>query len=403
MGTYQYIAYDAKGRRRKGLVEATSREAAIARLKREGFFPEEVVALTQKQEKKGRRILSLFWKRVRDTDRADMFFQLATLVSSGVSLTQALGIVAEQMENRALKRCLSVVRDRVLEGRRFSEALKDFQDMVGVEYVGMVEIAEKTGRLGEILFKIAEREEKKGTFNQKVAAALAYPAFVLVAGIFVVTFLLAYVIPKIQRIFASFHRDLPVITKLLIYVSEMVRSYLPLMLIVAVVFLFLYRLLLVKVESVRRFQDDMLLKVKLYRKILIFRFVSALSFQIESGIPLVDAIKNSLSVINNVVFADEVMRVVDWIETGGALDKGFEESGLFEPIFIASIAVGQRSGELGRFLKRLSQYYEKRLGYYIDTFVSLVEPAAVLVLGSIVGFIVMAIMIPIFNINQLVR
>ncbi len=403
MPTFKYIAYDTKGRKKEGIIEAPSSDIAVAQLKKSGLYTHTLTGISEKKSTTPLSRLLKSHKKVSQKARADMFFQLATLIETGIPLTEALDITAEQSPKAEIRDALKDVKDRVSEGMRLSEALSRHGWLFTETYIRMIEIAEKTGKLAEILFKISTREEEKSSFNQKIAPIVLYPAFVLTLGIGIVGFLLVYVVPKMEKIFASFHKKLPLITRMLIATGIFIKKYLLLILIIIALLAVALRLLYLRVASFRRRIDALLLRIGIYRKVVIAQFTSALAFQLEADIKLVDAIKGSAYVVKNTVFIEKAEEIADKINKGVAIDRAFKESGLFDKMFIASLATGTKSGRLPDFIRRISIYYDKKLSALLKSTISLVEPVAILTLGLIVGFIVMSIMVPLFNINQLVK
>ena len=267
----------------------------------------------------------------------------------------------------------------------------------------MIEIAEKTGRLADILFKISQREEERSSFNQRIAPIILYPSFILLLGFGVVVFLLGYVVPKMEKIFSSFHKELPLVTRLLISVGLFIKMYLPFALLSLLILAIAFNIAYLKWASFREKIDILLLKIPIYKKVAVAHFISNLSFLLNAYIPLVDAVVTSSEAINNVVFKSRLKDVAEKINEGVPIERAFEESNLFEKMFVSSISTGRRSGRLPDFVERIAVYYEKKIDSTIKAFLSVLEPATILLLGAIVGFIVMAIMIPLFSINQLVR
>ncbi len=403
MPAFKYLAFDNRGKKREGIVSADSLSAAISTLKEKGLYPDTIEKVSDNKSDRVFGVIAKRFFRISQRERADVFFQLATLVNTSMPLTEALTVVAEQSSNKRLKAILVEIRDKVSEGVRFSEALSGFEEVFLKQYIKMIEIAERTGKLPEILFKIAQREEERSSFNQKIAPVVLYPLFVMLFGTGVVIFLLGYVVPKMQKIFESFHQKLPFITRLLVNIGVFINNSMPIILILILVFFLLINVAYLKVEVFRKKIDSFLLKIPIYRKVAVSQFVSNLSFQLDAFIPLVDAVISSSETVGNVVFREKLLKVADKINQGMAVEKAFEEAGIFDKMLISSIATGRKSGRLPDFIRRIANYYEKKIDLNIKTTLSVLEPLTILALGTVVGFIVMAIMVPLFSINQLVR
>ena len=403
MPAFKYTAFDNRGKKKEGIINADSLSVAISSLKEKGLYPDSIEKISENRKNRVFGFLAKKFFRISQRERADVFFQLATLVNTSMPLTEALTIVAEQTSNKRLKAVLIEIRDKVSEGVKFSEALSNFESVFLKQYIKMIEIAEKTGKLPEILFKIAQREEEKSTFNQKIAPVILYPLFVMLFGTGVVIFLLGYVVPKMQKIFESFHKKLPFITRLLVNIGLFINNYMPIILVLTLTLLIVVNFAYFKIKFFRRKIDAFLLKIPIYRKIAVSQFVSNLSFQLDAFIPLVDAVISSSETIGNVIFKEKLLKAADKINEGVAVEKAFEEAGIFDKMLISSIATGRRSGRLPDFIRRIASYYEKKIDLSIKTTLSVLEPLTILILGTVVGFIVMAIMVPLFSINQLVR
>ncbi len=403
MPAFKYTAFDNRGKKKEGIINADSLSVAISSLKEKGLYPDSIEKISENRKNRVFGFLAKKFFRISQRERADVFFQLATLVNTSMPLTEALTIVAEQTSNKRLKAVLIEIRDKVSEGVKFSEALSNFESVFLKQYIKMIEIAEKTGKLPEILFKIAQREEEKSTFNQKIAPVILYPLFVMLFGTGVVIFLLGYVVPKMQKIFESFHKKLPFITRLLVNIGLFINNYMPIILVLTLTLLIVVNFAYFKIKFFRRKIDAFLLKIPIYRKIAVSQFVSNLSFQLDAFIPLVDAVISSSETIGNVIFKEKLLKAADKINEGVAVEKAFKEAGIFDKMLISSIATGRRSGRLPDFIRRIASYYEKKIDLSIKTTLSVLEPLTILILGTVVGFIVMAIMVPLFSINQLVR
>ncbi len=400
MPAFKYIAYDKYGKKLSGVIEAEAKESAILSLKNRGLYPETLATLETDQE----RFSKIFTiRRLSKRLIGDIAFQLATLLNSGIPLTEAIKIVATQIKNERLKNILLNIRDKVNQGTKFSVALEQYNNIFDPVYIKMISIAEKTGNLSQALFTIADYEEKKNNFTQRIASAAIYPAFILSMGSLVVCFLIIYVIPKMKKIFESLHKDLPLVTKILISSSSFLKeNFISFILTIAGIII-TCRLLYQKNEKFRHFIETILLKIPLYRKFLIARFSSSLAFQLKAGLSLIDGIIQASKVVNNEIFHHQMEEVANKIRDGAPIDTSFAATGIFDEMFIASISTGQKTGSLEEFIQRMANYYEKKIDIAMNRTISLVEPIFILLLGLIVGFIVMAIMIPLFEINQLIR
>jgi len=403
MPSFKYVAYDKHGKKRKGTIEAQSRDMAILVLTKNSIYPDKMENISSKNSKIAERVSNLYTRRASKSILSDLFFQLATLINTGIPLTLSLQITAEQPTNRQIKNILLDIKDRINEGEKLSSAIQKHTSLFSKDYIKMIEIAEKTGNLADILFKIADREEEKNYFNQKIMPVIAYPLFVLTLGMGIVGFLLAYVVPKMEKIFSSFHHKLPLLTRILIATGVFIKQYFFAITLFSILVFVAIEILYKKNSSFKSFIDKILLKIPIYRKITIARFVSTLTFQLNADIKLTDAIINSANVVNNTIFTKKLEATAEKINNGAPIDEAFEQTHLFDSMFIATLSTGARAGNLPLFIQRISNYYDKKLSTTLKTTIALIEPITILLLGLIVGFIVMSVMIPLFNINQLVK
>ncbi len=402
MPSFRYIAYNNQGVKKSGLIEAEAKQKAVLLLKNKGLYPESLERIEKKEDRFLNKIWVRYFCRVSQSQRAELFFRLATLLESAIPLVEALNIVATQSRG-LLKDVLLDIKDKVNEGMRFSAALETYPRIFYPIYINMIAIAERTGNLSQILFKIAHYEEEKGNLSQRLITTLIYPVFVISLGSGVVSFLLIYVVPKMQKIFASLHKELPSITRLMIKMAIFLHHYFLYLMGLILAFFLLIRLMYAYLRGFRTWIEKAFLSLSIYKKFLIARFTSVLGFQLEAGIPLIEAMMQARLVVKNSIFHKQIETAAGKIKDGTPLDLSFQQIGLFDHMFIASLNTGQKTGKLGEFVKRTAVYYERELDKLLKQLLALSEPISILILGLIVGFIVMSIMVPLFDINQLVR
>ncbi len=402
MPTFKYIAYTSQGTKKTGMIEAEAKDKAVLVLKSKGLYPDIIEQIDKKEKGLFTQIWNRFFCRISQTQRAELFFRLSTLLESAVPLVEALDIVASQYKS-PLKEILLAIKDKVNEGEKFSNALKQHSYIFHPIYINMISIAERTGNLAHIMFQIAAYEEQKENLAHNVLSALIYPVFVLCLGGAVVSFLLIYVLPKMEKIFASLHKELPFVTKALIWIGDVFHHYFVFFVLFSVcmitVLFFLYKRFL----PLQWVADKFLLCFHIYRRSIMARFSSVVSFQLKAGISLVEAISQAKEVVKNRVFHDAIDKVVMDIKDGTVVDKAFENISFFDPMFIASLNTGQKTSRMEEFISRIADYYEREINRSLKKIMALAEPVSILVLGAIVGFIVMAIMVPLFDINQLIK
>ncbi len=340
--------------------------------------------------------------------------QLATLLRAGMPLVPALSALTEQLKSgpqhkKALSKpaelaiVIERIRDSVNEGSSFAEALKEHPSVFSSFFVNMVAAGEAGGTLEQALLRVTEVLEKRVQLMGKVKSAIAYPVMMAIVAVAVVTFLLSYVVPSITQIFLEINRTLPWPTTLLISISAFIRSYL------AVIVLLCFAVIFgsaasYKIKQARYFVDYNLLKLPLFGqlalKLEISRFTRTLGMLLESGVPILAALEMTKAVVRNSYMAKILSSVGDRVSKGQPLDSAIRETGLFPPVVSHIVATGQVSGNVEEGLSSIADMYDSEVEIATKTLTSLLEPAILLIMGVIVGFIVMAILLPIFEINQ---
>jgi len=340
--------------------------------------------------------------------------QLATLLRAGMPLVPALSALTEQLKNgpqhkKALSKpaelaiVIERIRDSVNEGSSFAEALKEHPSVFSSFFVNMVAAGEAGGTLEQALLRVTEVLEKRVQLMGKVKSAIAYPVMMAIVAVAVVTFLLSYVVPSITQIFLEINRTLPWPTTLLISISAFIRSYL------AVIVLLCFAVIFgsaasYKIKQARYFVDYNLLKLPLFGqlalKLEISRFTRTLGMLLESGVPILAALEMTKAVVRNSYMAKILSSVGDRVSKGQPLDSAIRETGLFPPVVSHIVATGQVSGNVEEGLSSIADMYDSEVEIATKTLTSLLEPAILLIMGVIVGFIVMAILLPVFEINQ---
>ncbi len=393
MAIYRYKGYDPSGKEVDGVVEAPTRAMAMKSLREETVLP---YLIEEVGEKKRR------WP-LRRKDPGQLFFQVGIMLKSGLPLIKSLDITMRHREQKGLSHVLSDIKKHVSEGKRFSDALGRYPRVFPEVYVNMVRIAEATGGLADVLLNIAEYEERKKEREGKIKSALTYPLVVGMIGSAVVGFLLGYVVPKMEKIFQSVKIDLPVSTSVLIAVGSFLRSYGLLLSILAGVTVVAGVRMYRNSPPLRKRIDSLLIGKEVFRKAVMARITELLAFQLREGIPLVAALNGCRGVVNNLMIREEMQRLALEVEKGRPLSEGLKDSPVFDEMLMAAVLTGEKTGELAGFLERMSYYYRKDVEKIMGRLTSLAEPVFILILGLVVGFIVVSIMTPLFEMNQLVK
>ncbi len=409
MPIYAYTGLTAQGRTVAGVIDADSPKNARLSLRRTGIFP---TALTEERATESAtadgaaRSLSGLFERVPAQELALLTRQFATLAKAGLPLVECLGTLIEQVERASLKRVLSHVRQQVREGRSLADALQAHPRVFSSIYVNMVRAGEESGTLETVLARLADYSEAQAHLLRTVQSALTYPLLMVVVASTILVFLLAYVVPQVTRIFSETGQKLPLTTRLLIGLSSFLADYWWMFLIVGACSV-LGGARLLRTPQGREWYDWLLLRLpwggRLLQRVSVARMARTLSTLLASGVPLLSA----LSIVTQLVSNTQLRRALEEarasVQEGESLAAPLKRSGLFPALLIQMIAVGERSGELEGLLAHAAEAYDEEVATALSRLTSLLEPLTILVMGGVVLFIVLAILLPIFELNQLVR
>ena len=401
MPTFRYKAYAAGGRESAGAIEAESPKDAMQLLRRRGLYATEVAPAGGTLEKG-----TLFQRGVTLPELSLMTRRLATLVGASVPLYEAVTTLYEQESEGELKRVISRIRDRLAQGSNLAATMAAEPTVFSESYISMVAAGEAGGALEIILERLAEFLEDQQAVRSRITTALAYPILMMVVGVGVMLFLLAFVIPKIVVIFEQSKAALPLITVLLIKTSNLVRSGWWALLILVGSAIYSYRKLM-KSEQFRLKRDQFLLRLpvagNLLTTLVLSRFARVLGLLLTSGVPVIRATEITGDVVVNRVYRSYLHGVRERLAEGSGLSGALKNSTLFPPLLVHMIAVGEKGGELEQMLLKAGNAYEKEFDTAITRSMALLEPFLVLGMGLAVGTVVLAVLLPIFQLNQLVK
>ncbi|MGI9278878.1 MAG: type II secretion system inner membrane protein GspF [Endozoicomonas sp.] len=407
MAAYEFIALDRNGRQEKGTREADSSRQVRQQLREQGWTPlsvDPVTSPTPGRSDQGFLSGLSLQRGMSALDLATLTRQLATLIQASMPVEEALLAVAEQQEKKFLKTRLMAVRSRVLEGYTLARSLEAFPGAFPEMYRATVAAGEKSGFLDRVLSQLADYTENRMSSIQKARQALIYPMVLILASLTIVSFLMGFVVPDIIKVFMDTGQELPAITRLLVSASEIFQSYWSVMLGAVALSLFLIRKVLQKPAIRLRF-DKYLLKLPVvgrYSKTLSSaRFASTLSILTRSGVPLVDALVIASQVVSNLAIRQSVDGVAQSVSEGSSLYKALKSTGHFPPLMLHMINSGESTGELDTMLERTAQSQQMELDSRTAIVLGLFEPLMLVVMGGVVMMIVMAILLPILNMNQL--
>lgn len=407
MAVYAYRGVDARGKGVKGLRDADSAKALRGVLKREGILATEILEQSEAARKAAREInLAKFFRRISPMDVAVSTRQLSVLLRSGVPLVEALSVLIEQLDQPELKTAFTDTRNQVTEGRTLADALRAQSKIFPPLYVNMVAAGEASGTLEEVLGRLAEFLDDQARLQSKVRGALAYPLVMAVVVVLVLFLMMSVVVPKVTAIFENFNQTLPWYTRLLISVSDVFSNYWWLLAALIAGGIYWFRRWRASEEG-RKKWDLFVLEVPLFGPLLtmvaVARFSRTLSTLLASGVPVLTA----MDITRNVLGNTELMRVVEdasgSIREGEGIAKPLRQAGRFPPIVTHMIAVGERSGQLEEMLLHVAEAYDQQIEVRVGAMTSILEPLLIVVMGTVVGGIAFAILMPLLRLNEMIQ
>lgn len=406
MAAFDYVALNANGKQTKGVMEADSLRQVRQLLRDKGMIPLSVDPSASKTET-GIANLSRFGggPSINVRDLSLITRQMATLVQAGLPLEEVLNAVSRQTENHKVRSILMAVRSKVLEGYSLANAFGEYPKAFPKLYRATVSAGEHSGHLDIVLNRLADYTESSHAIKRSITAALVYPAILLFVSITIVIFLMTSVVPGVIKVFDDNQQDLPVITTILVAISDFFANYGLYFLVGLIAVAMIIHALLKRPEIRLSFHKRLLgmpVVGKLIRTIDTARFASTLSILTSSGVTLVDAMKIAGEVLSNEWLKLRVADALKSVSEGASLKNALEQAGYFPPMMLHMIASGEASGELDTMLDRTAKAQELDLNNFISVMVSLIPPVIILMMGGMVFTIVLAILLPIFQLNQLV-
>lgn len=406
MAAFEYIALNVRGKEEKGILEADSSRQVRQKLRDRGLSP---LSVTITSEQKGDGENNLFAEYFKPglsvSDRALLTRQLATLIAAGLPVEEALLAVSKQSENPKVHRMLVAVRSKVMEGYSLANGFAEFPKAFPRLYRATVSAGEAAGHLDLVLNRLADFTESQQQSRSRIQQAMVYPVILFVMTIAILGGLLGYVVPDIVEVFTDTGQELPFLTVMIISASDFVVSYgLAIILLLFVAYLGVRKLL--QVPAIRLSYDRRLLHLPLVAKMSrgfnTAQFASTLSILSRSGVPLVEALKISGEVVSNTWLRQKIAEATVKVSEGSSLQVALEQSGYFPPMMLYMIASGEASGELDDMLTRVANHMQQDVEMLLAVMLSLFGPLMLVVMGGAVFIIVMAILLPIMNLNTLV-
>ncbi len=407
MAVYEWRGVNARGKNVKGVRDADNPKALRLNLRRDGILVTEVLEESIARVRKAREVnFGRIFRRVTALEVAMATRQLATLLKAGIPLVEALSALIDQIDQPEFKAAFTQTRDKVNEGMSFADALKAHPKIFQTLYVNMVSAGEASGTLEAVLTRLAEFLENQARLKNKVAGALAYPAFMVAMGVVIITIMMTVVVPKLTSIFQSFGKALPWYTQTLMLISHVLVGYW--WLVGGVVGLGIWGFQRWKAsEEGRKRWDRFLLTVPLFGSLLtmlaVSRFARTLATLLASGVPVLRAMEITRNVLGNT----ELMRVVEEarvsVREGESIAAPLKRSKRFPPIVTHMIAIGERSGQLEEMLENVANAYDNQIEARLQTLTSLLEPIMIVVMGGLAGSIAFSILMPLLQMNEFVK
>lgn len=403
MAVFRYKTYDGSGKMLSGIIDADSMDHATSKLKAKGLFPFEVTreAGSVQEKEKTERVRG----RINKSEITAFTRLLASLLASGMPVVDSLTALSEQTSRAALRKTIVDIKEKVSSGMDLSEAFSHYPNCFSKTYVNLVKAGERGGELDQVLNELAEVGEKQEALRGKFRAAMIYPVVMTIIGIIVLTVLFILVIPRIISIFTNMGQALPLPTKILVWTTNMVNTNWPFMVVALIIFM----LLIIKMKKSRKGKlliDRTALKVPFIGKVScrleISRFARTFSLLLKGGVPITEALDIAKDVVKNLVIIENIEQARNNIAEGGHLSPLLKEKGIFPPIAVHMIAVGEKGGNLEEMLLNIANNFDREVENFTTALSSIIEPVLIIAMGIAVGFIALAVLLPIFEMNTMV-
>lgn len=403
MALYKYRAKETPQKIVEGTLEAPTKEEALRKIEAMGYFPINLEEISGAQP---HFFLKKIQRKVRHKDITLFSKQLATLIKSGVPILKALGIIAEQSQNSYFQSIVKEMFNHLKEGEKLSTALAKYPKIFSPFYIAMVEVGEDSGNLDALLLRVTEYRKTQESIISKVQLALMYPLIMAIVGLGTIIFMLTFVMPRLMKIFIGLGQDLPLPTKILLNISNFITHWKGIILIAVIVVFMLVRQEF-KRKAGKRVLSVFKLKVPFLGEIILKREMARLSRTLEllikSGIPILKAIELTAPIINNEIIREKFLEGHRELAQGSSLGKTLKSFKIFPSFMTNLIAIGEESGNLDLSLSELADAYERDIDDLTKAFTTILEPLMILAMGLIIGFVVIAMLLPVFQINLAIR
>lgn len=404
MPVFKYVGVDKYGKEQKGMLEGDSPAQIRQLLRQKELIPLEV-SLTTANKSSSARSFFMMRRRLNTQDLAMLTYQFSTLLNAGMPVEESLLNLAEQAEKGHIKAIILGVHGKVVEGYSLAKSLEEYPAAFSKLYCASVAAGEKSGQLGEVLERLANYLERQQEVQQQVQQALIYPALLTVVSIGIVVFLLTYVVPKIVTIFVATGQSLPTLTLVLLSISAAVKSYGLFVAIILFVIGFVFRQLL-KQSRFKRLFHHFLIRIPIIgatiKDVNTSRFARTFGMLFAASVPVLEAMRAANQIVKILPMHEAIEHTIKQVREGVAIHRALQETGYFSILTIRLIASGEMSGKLETMLTKAADYQERMVSRKINIALALFEPGMIMLMGTIVLFIVLAILLPIFEINQII-
>lgn len=400
MESFSYIALEPSGKRKSGVLEAPSKEAAVAQLSADGTF---LLEINQEEKRSSSSFMS---RKASKNDIALFTRRMADLADAGLQLDRVLQVVAEQSESKQLEEIALRALEEVRGGKPVSEALAQYPKVFPQVFTQTLRAGEASGQFAEVATRLADFQEMEVARRSQITSALIYPGVLTVTAFSIVTFLITFVIPKLSAVFKNLGADLPITTQILLKGSDFVSQNGLMILVGAIIAFFVYKAW-VATDAGARTRDAILLKLPVggpvVRKATISRFSRVLGTLVFGGVPILEAISIAGMSSGNRVYIDSAKQVADDVREGKPIAQALRDATAFPPVLTHMVAIGEETGDLPKMLSRVADSMDFEVDTGLRRLTALAEPVIVLVMGGFVGFVVLSVLLPIFQAQEMVK
>lgn len=404
MALFQYAAVDLTGKESKGTIQADSEKLARHKLRTDGLIPVELIPISRQSLVSNSKLKNID-KRIPSSDLTLFTRELCALISAGLEIEQSVAAVASQTSNKHLQQILLATHSRILEGYSLSSGLNEFPKAFPNVYRATIKSGEDAGQLAKVLDHLADYLDSQEQMRQKVIQAIIYPSILTIISVGIVIFLLTYVTPKIISIFEDSNEKLPMATKILLGASHFFQAY-GLILLVAIIALIIIWKRLLKIPNIKEKYDTFMLRLPIIGKTIQLietaRFLRTLAILTEATVPILQAFTVACDLVNSIPIRKEILQARDRIKEGSTISLALKHSNYFTASSLQFIASGENSGKLEEMLMRSSLNQERHVQYSVGTLLTAFEPLLILLMGAMVLFIVLATLLPIFQLTNMI-